>query len=251
MNSKNNKILLNFKDVLKTYKSEQHGIIALSKYKFWFPIKKSTKLAGIIADLIGDGHLQGYSKLRLDYTSKDIDELKRFNREIYNLFKLNGKIRQCKTNKYRTYNLGINNKPLARVLILCGVPPGAKVFSNFKIPKWIIEDKELFARFINRLFSCEGCVDLQSKCIEFKMYKSIDLIDEGANFFKDIKYYLEKYFKIKTTNPFLEGRTNIRKDGRKTKGIRIKIKNKESLKNFKQFINFENKKKQKRLKRIT
>jgi hypothetical protein len=250
MKSKNNEIILNFEDVLNTYKSSPHGLIALSKYKFWFPIIKSTVLAGIVADLIGDGHLQDYPKLRLDYTSKSKKELKRFNNEVYQLFKLNGKIRECKTNKYGTYNLGVNNKPLARSLILLGVPSGAKVFSNFNIPRWIIEDKQLFARFINRLFSCEGCVDVPSKCIELKMYKSVSLIKGGIDFFNEIKIHLEKYFQIKSTNPFLTGKNNIRKDGRETKGIRIKIKNKESLINFHKFIGFDDNKKQKKLEKI-
>lgn len=250
MNSKD-KVLLNFEDVLNTYKSQPSGQLALVKYKHWFPIIKSPELAGIVADLMGDGHLQAAPKLRLDYTSKSTEELDRFNKEIYNLFKINGKIRKCKTNLYHTYNLGINNKPLARVLILLGIPSGSKVLSNFQIPEWILTDKKLFARFINRLFSCEGCVDINSKCIEIKMYKSLDYIEDGIIFFKKIKDYLGSYFDIKTTNPFLEGRTNIRKDGIKTKGIRLKIKNKESLINFKEYIGLDDKDKKIRLEKIT
>ena len=80
-----NNILVNKSDVLDTYKSKQHGIKSFSKYNPWFPIRSSPKLAGIVADLMGDGHLQGYPKLRLDYTSKSILELERFNQEIFYL----------------------------------------------------------------------------------------------------------------------------------------------------------------------
>ncbi len=38
----NNPILLNFEDVLNTYKSKKHGIKALSKYVRWFPIMASS-----------------------------------------------------------------------------------------------------------------------------------------------------------------------------------------------------------------
>lgn len=247
---KNDKTLLNFEDVLNTYKSKEHGKRALSKYIHWFPLKASVRLAGIVADLIGDGHLQDYPKYRLDYTSNSNKELNRFNKEIFYLFGIKGKIRDCKTNKYNTKNLGINNKPLARVLKLIGVPTGAKVLSKFSIPKWILNDKTLFLRFINRLFSCEGSIDLQNKYIELKMHKSVTLIEDGINFFKDIKKYLDKYFGIKTTKPFLEGRTNTRKDSIKTKGIRIKIKNRESLVRFKKFVGLDDKEKKIRLNKI-
>lgn len=245
-----NNILLNFQDVLNTYKSKQHGIKALSKYIHWFPIKTSPRLAGVVADLMGDGHLQDTTYLRMDYTSKSSKELKRFNKEIFNLFRIKGKIRKCTTNKYNTKNLGINNRPLARIFKLIGVPTGAKVLKRFSIPQWILKDKKLFSRFLNRLFSCEGCVDLKNKYIEINMYKSLELIEDGINFFKEIKFYLDKYFKIKTTNPFLTGWTNKRKDGKLTKGIRLKIKNKNSLKRFQKFISFEDKDKNERLSKI-
>ena len=246
----NNKILLNYDDILNTYKSKEHGIEALSKYTNWFPIKASPALAGIAADLIGDGHLQDLPKSRLDYTSKSIDELLRFNKEIYNLFGLKGKIRNCTTNKYNTKNLGVNNKPLGRILKEIGVPVGPKVLTCFSVPRWILKDKTIFARFVNRLYSCEGNVDLHSKCIEFRMHKSLALIRDGISFFQEIKNHLEKYFSIKTTKPFLNGRYNTRKDGIKTVGIRLKIKNKESLIKFRRFIGFENKIKRNRLDKI-
>ena len=240
-------VLLDFDDILATYKSKEHGIKALSQYKSWFPLKASPELAGITADLIGDGHLQSPPKSRLDYCSKYTSELERFNLEIYNLFAVKGKIRDCTTNRYNTKNLGINNKPLVRVLEKVGVPIGAKVFTPFPVPAWILKDKALFSRFINRLFSCEGNVDLYSKCIEFRMFKSVDLLQNGLDFFHEIKSNLEEYFAIKSTKPFLYGKTNMRKDGRETRGIRLKIKDKGSLLNFKRFVGFDDQSKQKRL----
>ena len=77
----------------------------LNKYDYLFPIKGSTKLAGIVADLIGDGHLQVHPKWRIDYTSKRLSELERFNTEIFLLFGYRGKIRKNTTNKYFMYSL--------------------------------------------------------------------------------------------------------------------------------------------------
>tara|TARA_Y100000310_G_scaffold128273_1_gene127415 strand:+ start:664 stop:1407 length:744 start_codon:yes stop_codon:yes gene_type:complete len=242
--------LLKKRDVLDTYKSEYHGKKALSNYQNWFPLQASQALAGIIADLMGDGHLQDSPKLRLDYTSKSITELRRFNHEMFGLFGIKGKIRKCTTNLSNSSNFGINNKPLARTLKLLGVPTGAKVLKDFKIPSWILRDKQFFARFVNRLFSCEGCVDTQSKCLEIKMYKNVALIQEGMEFFETIKFYLDKHFNIKSTNPFLEGRTNLRKDGIKTKGVRLKIKNKFSLIKFQKYVGIEDPNKKEKLKGI-
>jgi len=250
MKLKNNKVLLNFEDVLNTYKLKERGVKALKNYRYWFPLMPSVGLAGIVADLMGDGHLQGKPNWRLDYTSKYTEELKRFENEVFILFGLKGKIRDCKTNKYNTKNLGINTKPLGRVLKLIGVPTGAKVLTAFSVPQWILNDKELFSRFVNRLFSCEGCVDVPSKGIELKMYKSLALIENGIKFFEEIKEQLDKYFGIKTTRPFLEGRTNIRKDGIVTKGIRLKIKNRESLVNFRRYVGFEDKEKADKLDKL-
>ena len=49
---------INIKDVLKTYKLKGVGIKNLAKYKHWFPIKPCPRVAGIVADLMADGHLQ-------------------------------------------------------------------------------------------------------------------------------------------------------------------------------------------------
>jgi hypothetical protein len=71
------------------------------------------------------------------------------------------------------------------------------------------------------------------------------------SFFEDIKKYLEYHFNIISSRPFLTGDTYTRKDGVKTKGIRIKIKRKDSLIRFKKYINIENKEKRERLLKIS
>jgi len=81
----------------------------------------------------------------MDYTSKSKKELRRFSNQIYLLFKIKSKIRPNNGNKFgETFNLGINNKLLGRILNQLGVPYGAKVLKEFLIPEWILEDKEYF-----------------------------------------------------------------------------------------------------------
>jgi hypothetical protein len=242
-------ILLTHEELLNSYKSRESGLKATLKYSSWFPIIASSDLAGIFADLTGDGHLQDDPKLRLDYTSKSTEELERFGSCVYQIFKVKGKIRKCTTNTYGTMNYGINCKPLGRVLKLMGVPAGPKVFIPFQIPRWIIKDKNMFSRYINRLFSCEGCVDVSSKAIELRMHKSENLLDEGIEFFKSIQSGLMHHFGIRSTKPFLGGFT-LRKDGIKTISMRLKVKNKESVIKFSEFIGIEDPIKRAKLKCI-
>ncbi len=243
--------MISFEDVLKTYKNKKSGKKALKLHDSWFPIKKSPELAGIAGSLIGDGHLQGYPKLRFDFTSKSKRVLKDFSKKIYRLFRISGKVRKNKTNKYGvSYNLGVNCKPLARVLILAGVPAGAKVLSGFSIPVWIKKNRECFKAFISCLFDAEGCVDKNSKCIEIKMHKSETALKNGFDFMNEIKEGLQIHFGIVSTLPFLGSSFTLRKDGIKTRGIRLKIKRKDSLKRFRDEIQFGNSEKQDKLEKI-
>ena len=240
--------IVTYNDILKTYTSKDAGIKALEKIKQITPIYSSTRLAGIVGDLFGDGHLQGPNKWRIDYTSGSVPELKRFGREIYIQFGRKGKIRKCTTNKLGvTYNYGFNNKPIARVLFLCGVPAGNKVMQNLQIPSWILNNKFYFTRFIQRLFDCEGSVSKNEIGIELNMSKSEDLIQNGIEFFNTIKFYLSKYHDIKTCNPFINAKINRRKDNIKTHQVRIKIRERRSAEIFSKKIKFENLTKQRKL----
>jgi len=66
------KIILKYEDFLGSYRCAKSGIKASARYQKWFPIKSSEELSGLVADLMGDGHLQGDPKWRFDYCSKSI-----------------------------------------------------------------------------------------------------------------------------------------------------------------------------------
>lgn len=240
--------LITYEEVLASYSSSSHGKKALAPYNWWFPLYPSVALAGIFADLMSDGHLQE-GKFRIDYTAKETEELERFNNEIRVVFGLRGTIRRNTTNAYGTMNLGVNCKPLGRTLALLGVPIGAKVFSAFRIPGWVLDNKEYFRRFMDRFFSCEGCVDVYSKCLDMNMYKHEPLLDANKVFFEDIKEGLERHFGIISTNPFVKG-CSVRKDGRITRGVHLKIRRKAAIRLFAEKIGIEHKEKRKKLREI-
>ncbi len=216
-------VILRYKEILKTYKTRGYRIKNLENYRYLFPIKSSPVLAGITADLIGDGHLQGEPKWRIDFTSKNISELKRFEKEIKSLFKINCKIRKCSSNKYgKTYNIAVNCSPIARILFLCGVPRGQKVLTSFGIPYWIKEDRECFRRFCNRLFSCEGYI-MHEPCrklpqVRLEMWKAEYLFSNGKTFIEDICNLLCKYFDIRTKITYPKSKCNRKDNIKKTMG---------------------------------
>jgi hypothetical protein len=105
--------------------------------------------AGLVADLIGNGHLQGPPKWRMDYCSRDEIELERFKKDISNLFGYEGRIRPNRTNKLGiSFNLGINNRVIAKKFFAAGVPAGRKTKQCFLIPEWIKQDKECMREFL-------------------------------------------------------------------------------------------------------
>ena len=241
--------LVDFPRLAKTY-------LGYNKLKFdnrvpqWLPLFPSPKLAGLVADLMADGHLQGPPKWRFDYCSKSLDELDRFENVLYSLFGLRGRIRDCTTNKYNTKNYGVNCRPLAKILYLAGVPYGNKVLKKYRIPDWILSDKERFAFFIRRYFDCEAGVDTGTKAISVELHKSTDLIESSLSFLGQMKEGLQQYFGIKTTRPFLLSLKVKRKCGAFVQGARLKIKRKDSLKRFYENIGFDTPRKMERLKLI-
>ena len=218
--------ILSYSKFLKTYKTQGYRLKHLENYKSLFPIQSNPRLAGVVADLIGDGHLQGDPKWRIDFTSKEISELKRFEKEIEYLFNISGKIRKCTSNKYNTYNIAINSSPIARILFLCGVPAGQKVLVSFQIPVWIKKDKECFRIFCRRLFTCEGHInyynDRKVPQVRIEMWKEDSLIKNGENFIETISSVMKKYFKINSIVK-LQNKKNIRKDGIVTRPVRLYI----------------------------
>lgn len=214
--------ILSYSQFLKTYKTRGYRLKHLENYKSLFPIKSSPRLAGIVADLIGDGHLQGNPKWRIDFTSKEISELKRFEKEMNFIFNVTGKVRKCTSNRYNTYNLAINSSPIARILFLCGVPAGQKVLIPFKIPDWIKNDKECFRIFCRRLFTCEGSINYEvgrTPRINLEMWKSEKLINDGQKFIESLSTLMNEYLGIISTVK-VQSKKNKRKDGIITQPIR-------------------------------
>ena len=230
-------VLVNRQDYLDTYKSEYHGRKVFQKHKRWFPVSKSTELAALIGDLTTDGHVQPEPKLRFDFTSSSKRKLRSFEDRLDSLFGVKGKIRENTTNPYSvSYNYGVNSKPLTRILILCGVPTGNKVKTEFNIPEWIREDKEYFNAYVERAFANDGSAFADNPRITFELRKERSKAENLERYMKTINRFLEKYHEI-SGSIFRRSEENRRKDGDVTVGIGLNIRRRNAIKNFHEAFN--------------
>lgn len=230
--------LVNLSQLAKTYRGP-NKLKFDNRVKNWLPLYPSPELAGLVADLMADGHLQGPPKWRFDYCSKSSEELHRFEKVLYSSFRMKGKVRDCTTNNYGTKNYGVNCRPLAKILFLVGVPHGNKVVKRYLIPRWVLEDKECFTYFVRRYFDCEGCVDLSRNELKIELYKSTEFVENALLFLNQMKHGLFQYFEINTMRPFLLSNKIKRKHGAVVQGARLKISRKSNLQKFYENINFD------------
>ncbi len=226
--------ILNLFDLLNIYKKPAQAPVDV--FAKWFPLFPSEKLAELCGFLIGDGHLQPAPRWRIDFTSNNFKTLNYVNSLFFKLFEVKGKIRKCSTNKYCTYNLGINCKPLTRTLFLCGVPTGAKVEGNFYIPTWVLADKFYFRSFLRAYFSSEGCVENERR-ISVNQWKLVDKLSAGKKFMSQIIFGLKKHFNISCSGPYIINFQNITKKG-PTQAIKICIRRKKDFKEYTKKIGF-------------
>lgn len=224
--------LVTEKDYLETYKSENHGRKVLKNYREWFPVESSPELAAIVGDLTTDGHVQNYSNLRMDFTASNKDKLRDFRERLENLFGIGGKIRENTTNPYSTsYNLGINSKPLTRVMLVCGVPQGNKVKTKFSIPEWICEERELFKAYVERIFTNDGSAYGENPRITLELYKEKSIADNLEKYMRTLNQYLDRYYGIQGS-VFRRNIENQRKDGDVTVPIGLNIRRRDAIKKF-------------------
>lgn len=241
---------LNKKKFLELYKIKKYGLEAIDKYPSWFNGIDVPALARTIGDITSDGYLS--TKLGIiQFLSKNKQTIIEFNSRIRKLFNVNPKIRRSPMNKHVWESI-ITNKPLCKLLYLCGTPDGNKTLKKLKVPLWVMNgDKETKRNYLKGLFNGEGSVNFQNNRrvrIQFDQCKDIELIDDLEDFMESIRILLSQ-FGIKTTNLIMY-RGNKRKDGKNTKMLKFEIhgtrKNLKPIINYKKYIDFDdNKKKQK------
>ncbi len=136
--------------------------------------------------------------------------------------------------------------PLARLLVMLGVPYGDKTKKEYTIPVWIkLGTKELKQAFLRILFNFDGSICLRSRReaveINFVMNKQISYMASGKEFLEDLKELLSEFY-------IYAGEIHVRhcKDDKYT--FMLFISNFESIVNFYRFIGFLSDRKNEKLK---
>jgi intein/homing endonuclease len=242
-----NDVILDKECYLSTFKNPKLGLVSVDKHNGLFPIRPSSRLAGIVADLTGDGHI---SRGLIQYISKNKSETLRFRKEFNALFGKLGKIRRGPTSK-NTWECVIGSNALVKALVFSGVPFGNKTNREFEVPTWVCRgSRHMKARYVQRLFDCEGSVIFQKKKrirIKLHMFKAVTYEANLREYLNQIRGILAE-FGIRTTNLSYNG-LNRRKDGSVSRGLEFEAqgtrRNLSSVTNFQRYINFETKRKAK------
>lgn len=253
----NNRLCINANDIRRSYKSKKYAEECIDYFSELLPITQSSDLAGIVANLLTDGHIAAkpiYKSKKYDYIgffSDDITDLKSFNDTLERIFNIRGKIRKW-GKRYNSSSTGciIPNARLASVLEHCGVPVGDKVITEYCIPEWIRFGSIPIKRtFLRRSFTCEGSINYDSSCrrweIRYAMHKEKTLLPSAIEYLEQLRDML-KHFGIETSKPYIASDYCRSKDKKNILGLAIKIIRKDSIKNFHK-IGFDLAKKSKRL----
>ena len=183
-------------------------------------------LAKIASYLTFDGHL--YKDLSGFYlSSKDVKNLKEFERLIKKKFGINGKyyLDNGGAGMFKTHKFIVFNKELSKKLFELGIPKGDKCIQEFNVPKWILNSKNLSKDYLKIAFLCEGSNKEEpgrTPRIQINTAKSEDILDSGLRFMNTLRQMLKK-FDINTTKCYICGKRVRKKDNKISKDIKFRI----------------------------
>ncbi|MBL7051326.1 hypothetical protein ISS04_04185 [Candidatus Woesearchaeota archaeon] len=169
MNKQN--IILNFEDILNTYKTK----IPKKKYislisRRWLPLKQNSNLtqesAYFLSKIMGDGNLDKSFTCRFIGDFKDLRSLKKLIIQNYSIKSKSMTIRSKKARGH-SHMLQVNDSLFGRFLYSLGAPKGNKTKIKFLVPNWIICSKN------NKKYFLQGLFDDELSTIKIKRKKFI------------------------------------------------------------------------------
>jgi len=226
------------------------------------PLYASPELAGLVAALMTDGHVDWYTNngnsrtKRITLYSSKREECEWFLRLVKKIFGVSGKIEAYVPNHNnwikQPYKANVFNAVVARILILAGAPAGNKTEKEFLIPEWIMGGNlEIKREFLRTFFTFEGGKPFVKRSkghayqMSLFMNKSPDLLDNAFNFFNQIVTLLD-FFGVSCSRIANRISKNVTYyTGKNT--IYFTITNHKSIVNFYHNIGFLNSVKQARL----
>ena len=240
------------KEIRKLRKNYPNFIKIEEVLKLWNNVLNTPRLARIVAQINGDGHLQlDKDRALTSFNSNNFYEIEDINKEFKDLFGIKGII-------YKNYKgsnqhkIFFSGKKLTLFLLKNGVIKGNKTNQYSNIPEWIVKgDRKIKSAYLKGFYDTEGSIYSTKQNngkkrwrINLIQAKNIILKDNGIKYMESVRSLL-KDFKIESS-PVNVNKGNIRKDGSKTIFLRFNIE-KKGFDNFYKYIGFDNQKKQERL----
>lgn len=181
-------------------------------------------LARIASYLTFDGHI--YKNLKgMFYSSKNIKDIKDFEKIILQKFKIKGKIKlNSAGSHHQTHKFYVFNKIIATKLLNKGVPKGDKSTQAFYVPHWIKNNKEFSREYLKIVYLCEGSMKENRKHprIQINTGKCEELLSSGIKFMNELRQMLSK-FGIRTTECSVYGTRVRKRDNKVCRDIRFRI----------------------------
>ncbi|MFH1221588.1 MAG: hypothetical protein V1492_00720, partial [Candidatus Micrarchaeota archaeon] len=193
------KPILTYQEFIRSYNIKEKQKQAVER---WFPIRPSPELAEITAALMTDGHIDWNDydtnprPKKLVLYSNYKNECEWFSAKVYRLFGVEGKVIRYRAStgfsKKDSYKAIVYCAPLARILILAGVPCGDKTQKSYKVPSWIMSgSQEIKQSFLRILFNFDGSISIKSRrstaAITFSFNKQEKYLQSGKEFLLQVK----------------------------------------------------------------
>lgn len=133
-------------------------------------LKKDGDLAEFIGVVLGDGHIGIFprtDRLLIFSNSNNKGFIKRYAGLMEKIFNKKPVISHLTTSKCT--RIGIYEKYISKRL---GIPKGAKTPKHFKVPRWILKNRNYVIRYLRGLYEAEGNFSVHRPTYTYKMFFS-------------------------------------------------------------------------------
>lgn len=152
---------------LDNFKAWREQMRALGKLKTTYPaFKRNGDLAELIGVVLGDGHIEVFPRCEALYilsNSNNPGFIKRYSNLVEKLF--NKKPHVVKLNFSNCVRIRIYEKTISKRL---GVPTGRRKNAHYKIPKWILRNRNCTIRYLRGLYEAEGSASVHLPTSTYK-----------------------------------------------------------------------------------
>lgn len=138
----------------------------------YLPFEENEDLAELIGVVLGDGHIEKFPRCeRLVILSHSDDEgfIERYSALVEKIFNKKPTVFKRKTEK--CVQISLYQKEISSRL---GIPTGAKLHKEIKVPDWILLKKRCILSYLRGLYEADGCFSVHKPSSTYKLFFSND-----------------------------------------------------------------------------